>query len=284
MKQVSAIIPNYNGVTLLKKHLPSVIDCLRDGDELLIVDDMSSDASVAYLCSEYRLEEMQSNVFQSVHSVQGKHISITVLVMPTNVRFAAAVNEGVFLAQHDLVLLLNNDVSPQKDILGHLLPYFEDNTVFAVGCKEYAGSKSGTVSGKNALWFAKGMFMHSKASNMKTGSTAWVSGGSGLFDKQKWILLGGFDKRFYPAYWEDVDLSFQAKLQGWKVLFEEHAVVVHKHETTNAATFGKNSIDAMSWRNACKFVLKNATTKQLLQHLLFKPFWLLKRIKQGSVY
>ncbi len=284
MKPITTLIPNYNGLHLLKKHIPVVIDCLRDGDELLIVDDMSTDASVSYLCDEYKLEELHDHYFQNKYVNKGKKIVVSLMVMEKNVRFAAAVNNGVAVAMHDLLFLVNNDVSPQKDVLFHLSSYFEDTTVFAVGCKEYIGSKSGEVSGKNTLWFAKGMFMHSKAANMKSGPTAWVSGGSGLFDKQKWILLEGFDTRYYPAYWEDVDLSFKAKKHGWKVLFCEDAVVIHKHETTNSTAFGSRSIDAMSWTNAQKFVLKNGTFTQLFWHFIYKPYWFLRRIRHVGVY
>ena len=52
--------------------------------------------------------------------------------------------------------------------------------------------------GKNKLWFEKGIFCHSKADNFKSGETAWACGGSAMFDKKKWLKLGGFNKIYYP--------------------------------------------------------------------------------------
>ena len=46
---VSTIIPTYNGRKLLEQHLPTVLRALRDGDELIIVDDASQDESSNWL-------------------------------------------------------------------------------------------------------------------------------------------------------------------------------------------------------------------------------------------
>ena len=61
------------------------------------------------------------------------------------------------------------------------------------------------------------------------------------------------------------------------MLFEEKAVVEHAHETTNDSVFGQGQIDAMSWRNAHKFVWKNGNWWQKLQNVLWRPYWWLKR-------
>ena len=111
-------------------------------------------------------------------------------------RFAAAANMGVLYSKNDLILLLNNDVKPSKKVRSELVEHFTDPLVFGVGCLEYERNKDGEKSGKNKLWFERGLFMHSKADDMFSGKTAWVSGGSGMFDKEKWMFLNGFDKRF----------------------------------------------------------------------------------------
>ncbi|HEX7017960.1 MAG TPA: glycosyltransferase [Patescibacteria group bacterium] len=262
--KVSAVIPTYNGLHLLQKNLPAVVASLRTGDELVIVDDASSDGTVSWLKEEFKPQ---------------KRITVTILSNPKNLRFAGAVNRGVAAARGEFIFLLNNDVRPQADVLAHLLPAFENENVFAVGCMEIEKQADGSVikGGKNKLWFQRGMFIHSRADNFTSGATAWVSGGSGLFDRQKWLALGGFDSLFYPAYWEDIDLSIRARHKGWQVLFEEMAVVEHVHETTNETVFGQKKIDAMSWKNARKFVWKNGNWWQRVQYLLWQPYWWLKR-------
>jgi hypothetical protein len=40
--------------------------------------------------------------------------------------------------------------------------------------------------------------------------------------------VGGFDEAYFPAYYEDVDLSFSLRVAGSRVIYEPRAVVVHE--------------------------------------------------------
>lgn len=287
----TALIPNYNGRHLLEKYLPSVFATLQAEDELLIVDDTSTDDSVAWLIKTFNCKHQpkQSSadftVFQGFSkNIHHSEIIVTVVVNAENLRFGASCNRGVKLAKHELIFLLNSDVEPHKDALKHLLSHFQPDptmsSVFGVGCLEIETAQNGAQAGKQNLWFEKGLFMHSKALDFSAGETAWVTGGSGLFSRQKWLEIGGFDPLFYPAYWEDIDLSFQARKRGWQVLFEPKAVVNHNHETTNQSVFGQRKIAEMSWRNGLKFTWKNADLRQKIAFLLWQPYWCYQRMKQ----
>jgi len=101
--------------------------------------------------------------------------------------------------------------------------------------------------------------------------TDWVAGGSGAFDREKWLAIGGMDTLFRPAYEEDRDLCYRAAKHGWKILFEPQSMVDHRHETTNIKAFGKRRIKIMSYKNQFLFVWKNITDfNYLLKHF----FWL----------
>ncbi len=307
MTHVSAIIPNYNGLSLLQKNLPAVLDCLRSGDEVLVVDDCSSDDSVEWLANNFSLSVVDNHTWrnprlmyhprsnskhqlkdqtkhQSGHQSksqsnkpqsESKELVFTLLRNSHNSRFAASCNIGVAAASHGLVLLLNNDVSPSSDVIRHLLPHFDEDSVFGVGCLELEGEN--VQGGKNRLWFERGMFQHSRADSYTSGQTAWVSGGSGLFDRDKFLGLGGFDENYSPAYWEDVDLSYRARLQGWRVLFSQEALVHHEHESTNKSALGAATMQMISWRNGCYFTWKNGDVWQKIAYVLWKPYWWWKR-------
>ncbi len=295
MKQVSAVIPTYNGLNLLKKNLPKVIQALNPNDELLVVDDASSDETVKWLTTEFKLwpdktHALRENCQLFRGNLVSRQLTVTLVVNQENQRFAASVNLGVKLAENDLIFLLNNDVSPQEDCLDYLLPHFYNDTsqvtksddeqtqppVFGVGCLEIEPNQGHVFGGKNVLEFKRGMFTHARALEFSSGPTAWVSGGSGLFDQTKWLKLGGFDLSFYPAYWEDIDLSFRARKKGWQVLFEKQAVVIHNHESTNQTAFGQQKINQISWRNAVKFTKKHASFWQKLLFYLWRPYWWVK--------
>lgn len=278
-KKVSAVIPTYNGRRLLQKHLLSVFRSLRAGDELVVVEDTGPDDTVPWMLKRFSMRKETTpfsgiDLYRGKHTIGKKRIDITLVYNQKNQRFGETCNRGVRVAQHNLIFLLNSDVAPHATCLQRLLPHFEDASVFGVGPLEI---EHGKKSGRNELWFERGMFIHSRAKRLTSGPTAWVSGGSGLFDKKKWEMIGGFDRLYYPAYWEDIDLSFQARKRGWKVLFEAKAVVDHNHETTNVTVFGKRKMDQMSWRNANKFVWKNGDVWQKIAHLLWKPYWWLAR-------
>jgi hypothetical protein len=112
---VSIVIPNWNGVELLKKHLQKVIDN-APGAEIVVADDVSTDGSVEYLRKNFP--------------------KVVVVELNKRVGFAANVNAGVAKATGDIVILLNTDVEPEKGFLKPLLPHFENLDMFAVGCLE----------------------------------------------------------------------------------------------------------------------------------------------------
>ncbi len=275
---VSVVITTYNGSALLKANLPAVFDCCRSGDEVVIVDDASRDETVDWVTDKFNLKKEVDNddfvVWTGSLSEDSKKLQIVLIANCKNVRFGATSNRGVKLAQHPIVFLLNNDVIPSREVIAAALPHFKDDQVFAVGCHEIEKNQGGISSGKNKHWFERGMFVHSRADNFETGETGWASGGSAFFDREKWLELGGFDKAYYPAYEEDIDLSFRAKKRGWKVLFEKEAMVVHNHETTNTTVFGRWQIAVMSFKNAITFLWRNGTTGQKIQHLIWLPYHL----------
>ena len=48
--------------------------------------------------------------------------------------------------------------------------------------------------------------------------------------------IGGFDLRFAPGYWEDVDLCFSARAQGFRVYFQPRSEIVHFEGITAGRT------------------------------------------------
>jgi GT2 family glycosyltransferase len=281
MKHVSVVIPNYNGRHLMEKHLPSVLQMLHEEDEIVIVDDASTDDSVEYLLKKFSLTEQATTVDGTkmwVGEWQQNNESGQIILLQNfeNQRFGESCNRGVRAAHQPLIFLMNTDVSPTSQVLDSLLPHFEDPTVFGVGCLEKEQHNGEEVEGgKNKLWFERGLFTHSRADDFRTGETAWITGGSGMIDRQKWIELGGFDVSFKPAYWEDIDLSYRAHQKGWKVLFDSQAIVYHNHESTNATAFGRQQMETMSIKNSLNFLWLRGSLSQKLQHLFWLPYHIL---------
>jgi GT2 family glycosyltransferase len=254
MNSVSVVIPSFNGKNLLKRYLPQVIRACPQA-EVIVVDDASTDGSVEFLRQNFP--------------------RVKIIANQTNQRFALACNQGVKSARGKIVILLNNDVAPKRNFLKPLVKHFADNQVFAVGCLEMQTVKGKQdYSGRSQCQFKRGFLVHSKAKNQFRPTTCWAAGGSMAVDRDKYLQLGGMDSLYQPAYWEDIDLSWRAKQQGWRVLFEPNSRVFHHHETTNLTVFGRRQMDLMASRNQILFVWKNIRGRRLIEHFLWLPYHL----------
>ncbi|MFC1649240.1 glycosyltransferase family 2 protein [Patescibacteria group bacterium] len=245
-RKVSIVITNYNGIDLLKKHLPKVFEASRQKInniiEVVVVDDASTDGSVDFLKDNYS--------------------EVRVIVHKKNLRFAETVNSGFREAKGELVCLLNNDVSPATNFLRSTIALFENEDVFGVSLGELDYSWSKGI-------FQDGFVEHASGKRTKKHhSTFWISGGSGLFRKSMWKKLSGMDsKLFSPFYWEDLDISYRAMKRGWKLLWDPSAKVTHEHESTNKA-FDDVYRSRIQERNQLLFIWKNITsTRMFRQHL-----------------
>ncbi len=258
-QKISVVIPNYNGANLLSKNLPRVLENCP-GCQIIVVDDASTDDSVPILKEKFK--------------------NVKLIVNPKNLGFSGAVNRGIKNSSGDLVLLLNSDVSPRAGFLKPALNHFKDKKIFAVGLNDCSHEGGKIIErGKGGARFKKG-FLNHFAANIEEGETLWVSGGSGLFVREILNRLGGFDPIYSPFYWEDIDLSFRARQNGYICLFEPASKVDHYHEEgAIKKTREPFEIKTISYRNQFIFVWKNFSDPVfLIQHLLYLPYHLVKAI------
>lgn len=261
---MSIVIPNWNGKQLLEKNLPQTIAACKEAEEIIIVDDASTDNSVML--------------------IKNKFPQIRLITKDINEGYSSAVNLGVKEAKGDIVVLLNTDVIPDKGFLSPLVSHFDDDRVFAVGCEDKSEENGVTVlRGRGQAAWKKGFFIHSRGEVDKT-DTAWVSGGSGAFRKSIWDKLGGMDPLFNPFYWEDIDLSYRALKSGYKLVFEPKSRVIHRHEEGKILeTYGKNEIERIAYRNQFIFIWKNLSDSDLiLEHLIWAPIRLFQATVSGD--
>lgn len=236
MTKITIAIPNYKGVKLLKQNLPSIVSV--GADEVLINDDFSEDGSVQY--------------------IEDNFPQVKLLVSDRNRGFIASVNRLFDQAEGDVVVLLNNDVCVERSFLRSLITHFENDNIFAVNCHEKGEGYS------EAFW-KDGFFEYQRGQELKdVHKSSWASGGSAAFRKSVWQKLKGFDSIFHPGYWEDIDLSFRAIQQGYQILWEPNAKVLHNHGTTFSKVLKKRSIEWVQQRNQLLFIWKNVSDKKLL--------------------
>ncbi len=239
---VSLVIPNWNGRSLIEKNISSWLAV--GADEVIVVDDGSSDDSVEFIRNfQFPSASWRTN-FQLIENKQ-------------NLGFARAVNRGVAVASGDIIILLNTDVKPEPGIIDAIMPHFKSKKVFGVSFNE------GRWSWGKGKWL-NGFFEHGPGSQIKeTHTTFWISGGSGAFRKSIWDKLDGFSTIYKPFYWEDVDLSYRAAKRGYKLLWDPKAQVIHQHEGTIGKYFSKKYVSFIQERNQLLFIWKNITSPKM---------------------
>lgn len=249
------VIPSYNGLFLLKKHLPDTIKYSTGLSRVIVVDNGSTDGTYEYLTTNF-----PDKVF--------------CLRNEKNLFFTKAVNQGFREAKADLVVLLNNDVHPQKDYLAPTLRRFADEKVFAVTLNEISSSWP-LVSWDGKLQYTRG------EDKSLAHFSAWASGGSAVFRKKIWDKLGGFDEIYSPGYWEDIDIGWRAWKVGCKIIWEPQAKVEHQHESS-FSRLDQGFVSLIKQRNELIFNWKNITDPTLrrghlvylLRHTLTHPGYL----------
>jgi GT2 family glycosyltransferase len=247
-RDVSIVIPSWNGRRLLEEFLPSVIDAAvryesEDGAsvEILVVDDGSTDDTMGWLADQ----------------VADTPVPLVTIRNEINLGFGEACNRGVREASHPLVLLLNNDVDVSAEAIAPLVTHFADEPplgpLVAVHCRVLDFATDREVGTGKMGGFARG-FLRVHRSYVTRGpaqgrdSSIFAGGGSALFHRQRFLDLGGFDPLFAPFYFEDVELSYRAWKRGFTVEYEPRSVVRHRFSSTIEPLAGR-SIPRIGQRN-----------------------------------
>lgn len=236
--KILIVVVNYNGLHLLKKHLPSVLDTEYTNFDVLVVDNGSTDGSVEFLKEEYP--------------------SILILESNENIGFGRANNLGVYeYPGYDAYVFLNNDMSVEKNWLAELVTVARGKeNVGAVGCKILYSKK---VNGKYIINSA-GMTVdcHYMAYDRYEGEenknelniveeVESLSGGALLVTSEAWNEVGGFNSNMF-MYYEDVDLSLRLKDFGYSLYYCGMSTVYHDH-MGSSGSIGSFKRNFMNMRN-----------------------------------
>ena len=240
----SVVIPNWNGRDLLEKYIPSVVAAMagHPDNEIIVVDNASADDSVAFLAATFP--------------------QVRVVPLPRNLGFGGGSNTGFQNAKNDIVVLLNSDMEVEPDFLAPLLNGFNHLSVFAVSCQIFFRdpAKHREETGLTQGWWENGGLRVTHRADPQVDRAFpcfYPGGGSGAYDRAKFLELGGFDHLFRPFYVEDTDLGMMAWKRGWRVLYEPRSRVWHQHRATIGKKFSRRFIDSTVQKNFLLFAWKN---------------------------
>ena len=193
---ISVVIPNWNGRRWLPGCLAALAAQERAPDEIIVVDNGSSDGSVEYLRHE--------------------HPDVTVLALSRNTGFAAAANIGVSVPAGEFMALVNADVELAPDWLARMAATLEAHPGAAsVACKMLSlrdptiVDDAGDVLRRDGVCEQRGRFGPDDGRWDTPGEVFGACAGAALYRRSAVVKASGFHEPYF-AYLEDVDLALRA--------------------------------------------------------------------------
>lgn len=254
-KPVAVLVLNWNGIDLLRKFLPTWLEHTPDEAELIIVDNGSTDTSLAYLQQEYP--------------------QLRVMALGKNYGFAEGYNRAIAAVEHDTVVLLNSDVALTEGWLAEpiaLLSMYPD--IVAVQPKiraytrpdsfEYAGAAGGYID-RLGYPFCRGRLFDTLEKDCGQYDTVadifWASGACLVIRREVYLSVGGLDPRFF-AHQEEIDLCWRIQSRGGRIVAAPQSVVYHLGGGSLSMNSPRKTY--LNFRNNLLMLYKNLPTATLI--------------------
>jgi N-acetylglucosaminyl-diphospho-decaprenol L-rhamnosyltransferase len=155
-----------------------------------------------------------------------------VILNGENLGFAAGNNRGAGAARGDWLVFLNNDTRAEPEWLDRLHTAAVAHPDFALFTSRivFLHDPSVVDSAGDGYLRAGGAFKRGHGAEATAFTTPrevfGACGGAFMIRRRTFEMLGGFDPRFFMIH-QDVDLSYRARLQGFRCWYVADAVVRH---------------------------------------------------------
>jgi GT2 family glycosyltransferase len=248
---VSVIVLNYNGRRWLAPCLTALAGQIgAPAFEILLADNGSHDGSVA----------LAAATFPSVRIVDNRR----------NLGFAAGNNRAAREARSPVLAFLNNDTVPDPHWLAALYAAHAGAAAHTIVTSRIVFLDRPEVvdSAGDGYLRAGGAYKrgHGEAAGdfLQSQEVFGACGAACMVAREFFERLGGFDERFFMVY-EDVDLSYRARLAGGSCFYVADAIVRH----AGSGTLGRVSDAAVfhGQRNLEWAWIKNTPLPLLLASL-----------------
>ncbi|KZX20174.1 glycosyltransferase family 2 protein [Rathayibacter tanaceti] len=279
---VSIVIVTYNSVGVIRSCLDA-LDGRDESIEIVVVDNLSRDETVAVLRAEYPAVQVVENT--------------------ENAGFSRAVNLGAAHASGRHLLLLNPDAQISAAVVASLASLLDaDPTIGAVSpLLENEGEDVVIVAAGHAPTIPRMLLHQTGLSRLGRRFAAfeghylfaadlhgeprdvdWVSGGCLMVPLALWRRIGGLTDRWF-MYAEDVEICLRLRAEGLRVVLDPRLHALHAMGGSSSDVDGRvstawivNLFDLYGWRMARSdlqqrlwraVVLAGMASRRLVYHL-----------------
>ncbi|GIF10951.1 bifunctional polysaccharide deacetylase/glycosyltransferase family 2 protein [Actinoplanes teichomyceticus] len=205
---VSVIVPAYNE----KEGIEAAVRSLAGGDhpeiEVVVVDDGSTDGTADI--------------------VEGLRLPNVRVARVPNGGKSNALNTGIALARHDLIVTVDGDTIFERDSIRRLVQPFADPAVGAVAGNVKVGNRASLVATWQHIEYVIGFNLDRRLYET-LDCMPTVPGAIGAFRREALAGVGGISDETLA---EDTDVTMALCRQGWRVVYEEHAKAWTEAPTT----------------------------------------------------
>jgi GT2 family glycosyltransferase len=249
---VTAAIATYNGIELLPTVLHSLTRQTCRDFRTVVVDDASSDGTVAWLRERWP--------------------DVQVVEHPRNRGVTAALNSCLQAGRgSEYVLLLNNDVELDERCVEELLAALRADPSLAVAqAKLVDFTRRDLLDGTGDTYSWSGIAHRRGQGEPDRGQydgqrdVFGTCAAAAIYRAAAVLDVGEFDERLH-ALCEDVDWSFRARLAGYRCAYVPEAVAYH----IGSASLGPRVSEFTlyhNWRNQLWVIAKDYPAASLLRH------------------
>ena len=128
MEAVAIVLLNYNGIGLLKRFIPQLVEN-SDQHPIYLIDNGSSDDSIDWV----------KNNYASIHCI----------LLTENLGYAEGYNKGLKQIKASLYILLNTDVWVTKNWIAPMLDHFKSHPNTAIAQQKSDSERPSTHSNSN---------------------------------------------------------------------------------------------------------------------------------------
>ena len=231
-------IINWNSGHWLKDCIASLLGA-TNVQEIVVVDNASTD--------------------RSLEDAAGFGDRVKLIRSESNLGFAGGVNKVFASTSASFVLILNPDIGVKAGVVERMQRFLEAHPkAAAIGGhigENYFPRRLPTA----ASLIRENLGLRNRSQEQAVQEPYEVEQAAAaalMIRRSAYVEVGGFDSRYYPAWYEDVDFCKQLQSAGWQLYFDPMAQFAHEGGYS-AKALGTSAFAAAYYRNQLRYVRKH---------------------------